>query len=76
MSVARSKPWAAVGLRGGEVQVIDTASGKRIARISGQGKRPQVCWIEENSPQLIVATGRALQAFRVDPQLATSEPAH
>jgi peroxiredoxin len=67
-AVARSRPLAAVGLRGGMVRVVDLSRGRVIAEASGQGQRPQVDWSEpgqDRPPLLLVATGRALNAFHV-----------
>ncbi len=66
--VASERPWLAVALRGGQVHVIDLISGRIIGHVSGQGQRCQVGWLADkdgDSPLLLVATGRSLNAFRV-----------
>ena len=64
---AVSRPWLAVGLRGGIVQIVDVTDGAIIATLTGQGTIPEVAWLpqEGESPLLLVATGRALSAFNV-----------
>lgn len=68
-SAASSKPWVAVGMRGGLVHVIDTNEGKIIASVGAQGDDPQIGWLEDSkscdSPLLVVATGRAIKAYIV-----------
>jgi len=66
--VAASKPWIAVGLRSGSIFVVDVVQGKVVAKVGGQGTRPQVGWFERRgggSPILLVATGGALNAFEI-----------
>lgn len=65
---AHSRPWVAVGMRGGLVHVVDITEGQIIATVGGQGARPKVAWLEhesDESPLLVVATGGALRAFSV-----------
>ena len=65
---ALSRPWVAVGMRGGSVHVVDITAGRIIATVAAQGARPQVGWLGSKSgesPLLVVATGRALNAYRV-----------
>ncbi len=70
MAIAPKSTWAAVGLRGGLVNVIDLAEGKIIATAIEQGETPEVSWTidpESNKPLLLVATRRAIHAYRVQP---------
>ncbi|MFO1094530.1 MAG: DUF2092 domain-containing protein [Planctomycetaceae bacterium] len=67
MSIAPSGAWAAVGLRGGNVMVLETTGGKVVAQVAGLGERPDVAWRAadgEPSPLLLVASGKHLKAFR------------
>ncbi len=73
--VALDKSWLAVGMRGGQVHVVDIEKGAIIASVSDQGMTPEVGWAtskDAGSPLLLVATGRPdairgskLNAFRV-----------
>lgn len=67
--VAPGKPWLAVGMRGGQVHVVDIERGEIIASASDQGMTPEVGWVtskDAGSPLLLVATGGSkLNAFRV-----------
>jgi hypothetical protein len=63
-AVASSRPWLALGTREGEVLVVDAARGDVIGLVSGQ-ERAEVGWAVD-PPLLLVATGKALNAFRVD----------
>jgi hypothetical protein len=62
-AVAPSRPWLALGTREGEVHVIDAVRGEVIGIVSAQGYA-EVGWAVD-PPLLIVATGEALNAFRV-----------
>jgi hypothetical protein len=65
---APGRPWLAVGLRGGLVHVVDLDRGEIIAHTPGQGTRPEVGWLAAEGagpPLLLVATGDALNAFRL-----------
>ena len=67
-SAASSRPWVAVGMRGGLVHVIDTTEGKIIASVGAQGDEPQIAWLaskSSESPLLVIATGRAIKAYIV-----------
>ncbi len=69
LAVAEQRPWLAVGARSGSVTVHDIRTGKVLARVEGQGSVGQIAWIEhdpDESPLLVVATGRAIHAFRVN----------
>ena len=58
--MAGSKPWAAVGQRGGQVHVVDITDGAVIAHVGGQGISPQVAWLEREdlaTPLLVIASG-------------------
>ena len=65
---AHSRPWIAVGMRGGLVHIVDITEGRIIATVGGQGAQPKVGWLEHESgesPLLVVAGGGALRAFSV-----------
>jgi thiol-disulfide isomerase/thioredoxin len=68
LAVARSAPWAAVGMLGGSVQVVDLRTGSVIGLVGQQGRTPQVSWLERNakSPLLVIATTHGINAFDVD----------
>ncbi len=67
LSVAAGRPWAAVAMRGGVIQVVDLELGRIIAHVEEAAMRPQVSWLprEGKSPLLVVATGKELDAFEV-----------
>ena len=62
-AVAPSRPWLALGTREGEVHIIDAVRGEVIGIVSAQGYA-EVGWAVD-PPLLLVATGEALNAFRV-----------
>jgi hypothetical protein len=62
-AVAPSRPWLAFGTYEGDVHVIDAVRGQEIGLVSGQGY-VEVGWAVD-PPLLLVATGKALNAFRV-----------
>jgi len=67
-SLASEKTWLAVGMRGGQVHVVDVEKGQIIATVNDQGVRPEVGWAagkDVGAPLLLVATGSKLNAFRV-----------
>ena len=67
-SLAPGEPLLAVGLRGGQVHVIDAENGSIIATASDQGFAPEVGWITRKAPGkplVVVATGGKLNAFSV-----------
>jgi hypothetical protein len=67
---ATGKPWFALGLQGGQVQVIDFERGVVIASIDGQGMRPEVTWLagtDGGAPLLVISTGSKLSAYRIVP---------
>ena len=66
------RQWGAIGLRGGVVHVVDLSNGKIIATVHDQGQRPEVTWCTSDSPLVLVATGKAIVAYRVQP--ATPQP--
>ena len=79
LSVSPDGAWAAAGLRGGRVCVVDIARGRIVAQVSGQGSTPMVGWAAgatSPSPLLLVATGREVNAFRVKPVAAPPENIH
>jgi hypothetical protein len=66
--LAPGRPWLAVGLRGGQVRVVDVAKGEFIGGVADQGMIPEVGWAKRKdaeAPLLLVATGDKLHAFRV-----------
>ena len=66
--LASGKPWLAVGMRGGQVHVVDIEKGEIIASANDQGMTPEVGWVngkDPGAPLLLVATGSKLNAFRV-----------
>ncbi|MDR3638930.1 MAG: DUF2092 domain-containing protein [Isosphaeraceae bacterium] len=68
LTVSPDGAWAALGLRGGTVSVVDLASGRVIAQLSGQGTTPATAWTRAAvgaTPLLVTASGRALSAFRI-----------
>jgi peroxiredoxin len=69
MVIASGMPWAAVAMRDGLVNVVDLESAQVVARVTGQGKTPQVAWLSrsDKTPLLVVATGKELNAFEVTP---------
>ncbi len=67
--------WAAAGLRGGTVCVVDLEKGTIVAQASEQGATPQVDWLaghDGGEPLLVVATGQSLNAFHLQPESAES----
>ena len=68
-ALALGKPWLAVGIRGGQVHVVDVAKGEVIASLNSQGPFCEVGWgvgKEGEVPLLLIAGGRRLNAFRVN----------
>jgi hypothetical protein len=66
--LAPTKPWLAIGMRGGQVVVVDVENGKIIANSEDQGRTPAVAWAsgkDSEAPLLLVATGYKLNAFRI-----------
>ena len=53
------RPWLAVSLADGTVQVVDMLEGKQIASVGSQGARTDMVWlvVDEIAPLLVVATG-------------------
>ncbi len=79
LAVSPDGAWAAAGLRGGRVCVVDVVKGRIVAQGSGQGMTPMVGWAaraDSPSPLLLVATGNELNAFRVKPVAAPPENGH
>ena len=62
-AVAPSRPWLAFGTYEGDVYVVDAARGQVIGLVGGQGF-VEVGWAVD-PPLLLVATGNALNAFRI-----------
>lgn len=68
LAVSPDSKWAAAGCRGGTVCVVELSTGKIIGTAAEQGLTPQVAWASAgDSPILLVATGRALDEWRVKP---------
>jgi hypothetical protein len=69
LAIASTMPWAAAAMRGGLIHVVDLDTARIIARVSDQGMSPQVAWLprKDQSPLLVVATGRDLNAFEITP---------
>jgi peroxiredoxin len=70
LAVAPGGNLAAVGFRDGVVCVVDLDQGTVIARAEKQGAAPNVGWLPRGAqvnPILLVATGDALNAFRLKP---------
>ncbi len=68
--------WAAAGLRGGTVCVVDLENGTIVAQVVEQGTAPQVGWLgadDDGEPLLLVATGQSLNAFHVRPETPESK---
>lgn len=70
-AAAPDRPWLAVGLRAEGVKVIDVAKGTVIAQATGlKMPRGDMAWLARGpneTPLLLVATGKDLKAFRVSP---------
>jgi hypothetical protein len=66
-TASESKPWFALGLQGGQVYVLDIATGAVLANIDGQGQRPNVAWISDGNggASLVVSSENKLSAFKV-----------
>ena len=66
-AASENKPWFALGLQGGQVYVLEIATGAVLASIDGQGQRPNVSWITDGSgaASLVVSSETKLTAFKV-----------
>lgn len=67
---ASGRPWLAVGLKGGLVQVIDIDRGEVIASVESLSRLPELAWLSGpagEAPLLVISTPEALRAFRVKP---------
>jgi peroxiredoxin len=66
-AAAPGRPWLATSLRGGRIKVVDVSSGALIAEAQVEGRRPDLAWLAsgDEPPLLLVATGRAVAAYRV-----------
>ena len=76
-AVCPSRPWVAVGLRGGLVVVVDATTGEIIANVRNQGMTPQVSWFAESDaaePLLVIANGGELSVSRVNSVEAEEQP--
>ena len=71
MTVAPDGALAACAFQGGQVVVVDVATGQVVGKVADQGFLPSVAWvIRGEAPgenQLLVATMAAINAFRVKP---------
>jgi peroxiredoxin len=69
VALASTAPWAAVGMRGGLIHIVDLESRQIVARVTGQGMTPQLTWLPrpDKSPLLLVATSLATNAFEIKP---------
>ncbi len=68
LSVAPSQPWLAVGMRSGDVLILDITNGSVIAHVEGFGRQPAVAWKaleDDEASSLLVTTGRELKAIRI-----------
>lgn len=68
---APDRPWLALGLSSGVVNVVDLEHGRILATIEGQGMNPEVAWLKRpgpDGPLLLIATGEKLNAFNVRPK--------
>jgi hypothetical protein len=66
--LAPGKPWLALGMRGGQVHVLDAENGVKIASVKDQGLITEVGWTKvkgSENPLLLVGTQGSLNAFRV-----------
>jgi thiol-disulfide isomerase/thioredoxin len=73
LAISPDGNWAAAGLRGGRVCVVDIGRARIVAQTSGQGVTPMVAWAASARlpwPLLLVATGREINAYRVKPVAA------
>jgi hypothetical protein len=75
MAITTTGSWAAVAMRGGLINIVDLDRAKLVARVADQGMSPHVAWLErkDQSPLLVVATGKALNAFVISPTDLESE---
>jgi len=70
LAVSPDGAWAAAGLQGGRVCVIDLEKGQIVGQVAGQGTIPATAWASPKGatpPLLLVATGQELNAFRIKP---------
>jgi hypothetical protein len=61
------RPWLAIALANGTVQVIDVHAGQVIGEATDQGQHSDIAWlqVEDEAPLLLVTTGDALRAYRI-----------
>lgn len=61
------RPWLAIALANGMVQVVDVHTGHAISEATDQGQHSDLAWLQvaDEAPLLLVATGDALRAYRV-----------
>ncbi len=79
LAVSPDGAWAAAGLRGGRVCVVDVRRGRIVAQAGGLGPTPMVAWSAPPgaaTPLLLVATGREIRSFRVKPVATPPEDRH
>jgi peroxiredoxin len=67
MAVSHDNRYAAVGLRGGTVVIIDVTHGEAVAKSTGHGPHPNLAWTTapHKRPLLLIATGDGLSAYRL-----------
>ncbi|MBZ5638573.1 MAG: hypothetical protein LAO51_07420 [Acidobacteriia bacterium] len=69
-SLAPGRPWIAIGNGSGSTYVLDTGSGAILASLSDQEYVSELAWAAKAgnpSPLLLVATGREVNAYRMNP---------
>jgi outer membrane protein assembly factor BamB len=67
-ALAPGKPWLAVGIRGGQVHVVEIATGQVICSVNDREPFCEVSWWpgnEEEAPLLLVANRRKVSALRI-----------
>jgi peroxiredoxin len=69
LAVATTEPWAAVAMRGGLIHIIDLDSQQRVACVATEGLTPQLAWLPrpDKTPLLVIATGKELSAYEIEP---------
>jgi len=66
-TLSTTRPWLAVGLKSGQVVVLDATNGSVVASADGQGSA-ELAWLQEKNggaPLLIVSSPTGVRAFRV-----------
>jgi thiol-disulfide isomerase/thioredoxin len=76
LAVSPDGTYAAAGLRGGRVCVVELGRGRIVGQVASQAMTPIVAWASRAnsaSPLVLVATGREIHAFRIKPVAATAD---